>query len=348
MLVLALGSVSGCGGRGTKPSPQPFHLPRSTAGTHGVPGEGGRRVDFLDYFLQSDDVWQEWTLSGTDVKEASDPDGAGKRCIVLTKWSDPNCYEVYQVDPDAIRIRYEVVRYPGRKDEESWIRRYHDLNQKDAKAGQVWAPRFVEPGKTVVLSTFAQDRFVFDPMRRQYVWDEKGSAKEMSTYLSVDWATIDWRGRNITGFDLDHVLRLTSEWQREGLIFETYDYAKGKGLVNWRWMERVSTLRPARDLGADVFHCEEGFVKVDARGRRPTVWKFDPRTKQAGRELDVIEFESRWKPELGKQLYVVYRELAREKGIDLKLERLKTDYSLPEWAGRAAATIADLPAHFTR
>ena len=26
-------------------------------------------------------------------------------------------------------------------------------------------------------------------------------------------------------------------------MLEMYDYAKGKGLVNWRWLERVSTLR---------------------------------------------------------------------------------------------------------
>src|SRR5205814_10570016 len=118
---------------------------------------------------------------------------------------------------------------------------------------------------------------------------------------------IAWGNNNKTGFDLDRVLRLTSEWQREGKIFETYDYARGKGPVSWRWLERVSTLKPLKDgRSGKLFHCENGAVLVeDPRDahRPPVVLKYDLTRHKPGEPLEVISFTSHWKPELGPQWY---------------------------------------------
>jgi len=53
-----------------------------------------------------------------------------------------------------------------------------------------------------------------------------------------------------------------------------------------------------------------------------------------------------WKPEIGKQWYVVYRDLSREKRLTKTMERIEHDYALPEWDMKK--TITDLPGLYTR
>ena len=305
-------------------------------------------IDFLDYFLQTDDRDERWTINGTDVRPAPDPDGAGARTVVLNKWSDPNCYEIFKITDAQVQIRYEVVRSGGASGKENWIRRYREINGDGPSPGAVWMTRSVVPGGPGMLSRFAQDRWVFDDSKREYVIDAGGSVKEMEIYASCDWADVRWPMGNTTGVRIDRVLRLTSEWQREGLMVETYDYAKGKGLVGWRWLERVSTLRPLEtDLSGRVFHCEEGLVyleRANVKEGKPRVWKFQGGKR--GRELEVVQFQSHWKPEIGKQWYVVYRDLSREKRLTKTMERIEHDYALPEWDLKK--TIADLPGLYTR
>ena len=64
---------------------------------------------------------------------------------MLTKWSDPNTYEIYQVTDEAISIRYEVMCAGGVTGRDNWIRRYHE-HGKPASAGQVWINRWTVPG----------------------------------------------------------------------------------------------------------------------------------------------------------------------------------------------------------
>jgi hypothetical protein len=131
-------------------------------------------------------------------------------------------------------------------------------------------------------------------------------------------------------------------------MLEMYDYAKGKGLVGWRWLERVSTLkRLDTDTSGTIFHCEEGLVYVEraaAEGGKPRVWKYQAGKK--GRELEVVAFQSHWNPEMGKQWYVVYRDLSREKRLTKTMERIEHSFALPEWG--AGKTIADLPGLYTK
>src|SRR5689334_2781860 len=84
----------------------------------------GEVVDFLDYFLQKDDVHNDWTIKGTDVQPAEDPEGGGRETYVLNKWSDPNNYEVYYVTAHEVQIRFEVQRKSGEKGTGNWLRRY--------------------------------------------------------------------------------------------------------------------------------------------------------------------------------------------------------------------------------
>ena len=304
-------------------------------------------IDFLDYFLQSDDVGEKWTINGTDVRPAKDPDGTNMRSFVLNKWSDPNCYEVFKVTDNEVQIRYEVVRTGGRTGKENWIRRYGEIDGEGPVPGALWMTRWITPGGPGIVSRFRQDRWVFDESKRQYVIDPAGSVDCFESYISCLWADVRWPKGNETGFRIDRVLRLISQWQREGLMIEMYDYAKGKGLVGWRWLERVSTLKPmSGDSSGNVFHCEEGFVWIErADAAKPRAWQYDPMKHHKGAELEVIEFESHWKPDMGKQWYVVYRDLSREKKLSKKMERVPHDFSLPEW--QEGKTIADLQGLYT-
>jgi hypothetical protein len=312
-------------------------------------GPATQRVDFLDYFLQTDDTGDRWTVGGTDVRAAKDPDGKGMRTFVLNKWSDPNCYEVYKVTDEQVRIRYEVVRYPGVKGEQSWIRRYREKDDKETAWGALWSERFITPGGKGALSRFSQDRYVFDPNSGEYRFDRDSSGENMATYLSWAWADDTWGANNQSGLRLGPLLRLISEWQHEGLMVETYDYAKGKGLVNWRWLERVSTLKPMEgDTTGDIYHCEEGFVFIQKTENNPRAWAWNVAKKKKGRELEIVRFTSYWKPEMGEQWYVVYRDLSKEGKLVKKDERMKTDFGLPEWKTKKNATIADLPARFAK
>jgi hypothetical protein len=308
-------------------------------------------VDVLQYFLQNDDRDQQWTIGGTDVRPDRDPDGTDAPTFVLTKFSNPGCYEVLKVAGQQLQLRYEVVRPHSNASAENWIRRFEEIGGAGPAPGALWMNRHMIPGGPGVLSRYRQDRFVFNPESRSYVIDKGGSAAESQTYITVEFAREDWGDRNRTGFKLNPVLRMTSQWQRDGLMLEMYDYARGKGLVAWRWLERVSTLPAAKeDSTGKVFHCEEGFVLVESAGdakTAPVVYQFDMSSKSRGRRLEVIAFTSYWKPKLGAQWYVVYRDTTRETALKKKNERLAHDFSLSEWRTRPGATLRDLPYLYT-
>jgi hypothetical protein len=147
------------------------------------------------------------------------------------------------------------------------------------------------------------------------------------------------------------VIRFISEWQPQGKIFETYDYAKGKGLVAWRWMERISTLTPAEnDETGKIFHCENGFVYIASKGdgkTAPEVYKYDLVTGKRGKKLQVMKFTSYWSKNLGPQWYVIYRNSLDEWQVIKKQERIEHDFTLPEWKTKPNATITDLPCLYT-
>jgi hypothetical protein len=307
-----------------------------------------KSIDPLDYMLQSDDKRNAWTLGGWDVRGDRDPEGTAVRTFILNKESNPKTYEVYHVTDSQIQIRFEVMRSGDLNPAGHWIRRFEEIGGGEGSApGAIWMKRSMIPGAGGFISKFRQDKFYFDAATHGYVFDASGSADELESYISTDWATLTWGKNNQTGFNLNRVLRMTSQWQREGMIFETYDYARGKGLVNWRWCERVSTLTPMEgDTSGKIFHCEEGFVQLIApsdASHPPVLRQYDPATHSPGRALEVIPFASHWRPELGPQWYVVYRNLSKERPLEKVDERIPHDFSLPEWQSKPNATVADLP-----
>jgi hypothetical protein len=307
-------------------------------------------VDFLDYFLQRDDVKDAWTLGGTDVRPDRDPDGGDARTFVLNKFSSAGCYEVYKVTGDQVQIRYEVMRAGNKPPGDSWVRRFEGIDAHGAAPGAIWCNRHIHVGGEPVLFRWRQDHLVFDAATQSYVVNHAGCSPELSSYVSFVWAMDDWR-HNRSGMRINPVLRLISEWQHEGLMVEMYDYAKGKGPVAWRWLERVSTLRPMEgDRSGKMFHCENGYVYVASPGdgaHEPAVFMYDPKHERKGRRLEVVKFTSRWKPELGPQWYVIDRDSVHESALKKREERIAHDFSLPEWKGKSGATIADLPYVFT-
>jgi hypothetical protein len=307
-------------------------------------------VDFLDYFIQKDDGAGPYTLSGKQVRQDKDPDGTNAKTYILNKGSSPNWFEVFKVTEDELQIRYEVTRHDGAAGTGNWIRRYEEINGQGKAPGELWAKRRVDVGGAPFLSRFHKDRAVFDDKTHSYLPDPKGSSPESKMYVSFEWATIDWGSNNKTGLDLSTVLRMTDEWQLEGKIFETYDYAKGKGLVNWRWLERVATLpKVPDDTGGQLFRCENGQVFVDWPDKLapPRCWKYDAKSKRKTAQLEVTKFRSAWAPENGAEWYVIYRDLSREDPVILKRERIEHNFALPEWTSKPGATIADIPYVFT-
>lgn len=309
-------------------------------------------IDVLDYFRQSDDVHDDWILGGKDVRPDHDPDGTDAPVIVLNKFNSTTSYEVYKVTPTELQLRYEVVRPDSKGNPKNWIRRFQELGPGHGELpGAVWMPRHVAPNGKAYKTHQSKDRYVFDPDTRSYVFDKPGSSPDNTIIYSFVWASNDWGDRNESGMKLNPVLRLISEWQREGKIFEMYDYAHGKGLVNWRWLERVSTLPPmAGDTTGHLFKCESGCVEIESRGdasHPPVLFRYDRQKKARAAALDVISFTSHWAPELGPQWYVVYRDLSREQPIVKRKGQLAHDFTLPEWQSKPGATIADLPGVYT-
>jgi hypothetical protein len=321
-------------------------LPRASAAPTSQP------IDVLDYFLQKNDADDSWTLNGHDVRPEVDPDGTDTQTIVVNKWSKPNCYEVYKVTPTELQIRYEVVRSDPNGSPRNWIRRYEEIGDDHGKfPGHIWMPRHPAVDGTVYLTRHRKDRWVFDMTSKSYVIDKNGSNPDATIAYSFVWANNDWGEQNQSGMELNPTLRLISEWQREGKIYETYDYSRGCGLTVWRWMERVSTLPHVEgNPSGKIFKCENGAVMVEDVGDQnfyPLVHKYDLAHGTKGEQLEVVRFKSHWAPELGEQWYVVYRDSIREAPLRKLNERVAHDFTLPEWKSHPGATIKDLPAMYT-
>jgi hypothetical protein len=312
-----------------------------------------KHIDVLDYFLPGTNVTSHYTIGGFNVHTCPDPDNAGMKSLILHKGSSVSNYEVYQITPTQLLLRYEVVRPKRKGSRENWIRRYHELGDGFARtAGLLWMPRDITPGKTNFTSRAAVDRYAFNPNIRAYTIRPSESSQEAISFNSIVWSSDPWHSNNRTGLPIDSVIRLISQWQHDGQIYETYDYAKGLGLINWQWMERISTLtRLSGDKTGKLFNCENGAVYLQSAGDKthpPSIFQYDVKKRLIGSALPVIPFTSHWKPNLGPQWYVIYRDLSREGLLEKKSEVLSDSFKLPEWYTRPNATIAHLPPLYTK
>lgn len=300
-------------------------------------------LDMLQYMLQTEDKGGEWLIGGVDTHWMAYPERSAVRAFSLSKFSSADFFEVFEVTGTDIRIRYEVSREGGRQGKGNWIRRFEEIDS-GISGGAVWVKRHMTPGGEGFVSRYRQDRFAYDESKQAYVHDPRGSGPDFRSYISVVWADAAWAR---AGLGIDKVLRMVSEWQTEGLMIETYDYAKGKGLVNWRWLERLDSLRPvAGDKTGRLFYCENGCVEVVSPGtssKEPVVHKYDPSSGARGGLVDVVKMTSHWRKAEGPKWYVVYRDLSKEHPILKQSGCVRPTIALPEYTERPTATIADLP-----
>lgn len=310
-----------------------------------TPGKG--QVDVLEYFLQTDDVNNDWTLGGTDVQDGVDPDGTDAKTFILSKFNSSYFYEVFKLQGDELQIRYEVFRKGGKDGTGSWIRRFEEIGGAGKTLGSIWCRRYITPGAEGVFTRFRQDRYIFNEQTHSYELDPAGSVAYFPNYVRFEWAVEKWGRNNKSGFRIGKVLRMVSEWQREGNAIEMYDYAKGKGMVGWRWLERLSTLpRVQDDKTGRLFHCLDGIVEAlpgSTDGEPPSVYRHDATSGRRGAKLDAVKLTSVWRKGLGPQWYVVYRDSTKEQPLEKRELRIPQDFSLPEWTSRPGATIRDLP-----
>jgi len=305
-------------------------------------------IDVMPYYLQGDDRRREWTLGGHDVLPARDPEGSRARTYVEAKFHSRDFYEVFKLTRNELQIRYEVFRPGGSSGEGNWIRRFEEIGGEGYAPGSVWMRRRMVPGERI-KTRCRIDRFRFDTATRSYVHDPAGSVKDLTIVISVHEADVEWPEGDRSGFDIRRVLRLVSDWQPQGQVIETYDYARGKGMVGWRWLERISTLPRDTTLGKqNLYRCMDGsgLVEIVVAGNAsdpPVAYRCDPKTGARGAQLTVVRMDSAFRKDLGSVWYVVFRDLSKEGPMVRKDERIAPTYDLPEWTSRPKATIADLP-----
>ena len=304
------------------------------------------RVDMLDFFLQTDDTANTWTLQGFDIKRAADPEGQDAVTYVGNKFSDTGAYEVFHASEKWIYNRYELARYYGAAGTGNWIRRFNEVGKHRSALGALWCPRYVTPGEPGFLSHHAIDRFVFDNDNRKYVFDRDGSTTNSVNFISVVTATPPPNLAPDVKIEPADMIRIVQEWHPLGLIVEMYDYAKGKGIVAWRWTERLEwIMRSKRDPSGNFYRSEYGALLVVSDGdeeHKPEVYEYDPETGQRGKRLEAFLIKSHWLPDSPASWYVVTHDTFAQP-VDYKQENIPVDYTLPEWTSKPGASLIDLP-----
>lgn len=296
-------------------------------------------IDTLEYFLQ-DDPENAWRLE-VDMIKAEDPDGFGRLTYIQGKFGSPNHFEVYIITATEIQIRYEVYKT-------GMIRRFEETRLKGKGEGYIWMRRYMVPGGEGFLTRLDTDHFEFNHLTQEYEWQD---VAESAQYISAAWANIEWDSNNQTDLNLDRVLRITAEWHGEGYIMEQYDYAKGAGLVNWRWLDSIEFIqhdsnRVSQDSTGRIRKVAAGYLYAyvedyGTQEREPVVYEYNLISGEKGRRFDVVKWNSYWRPEKESTWYVVTRDLSKEQVIKKHTNTVQYDYHIP--AGSKKMTIADLP-----
>jgi hypothetical protein len=319
----------------------------SVLGAVGTPAEKKEAaIDTADYFLQ-DDPDNRWRLDRRDIVKAGDPEGTKRRTVIMGKHGSADSYEVFYVTDKEIQLRYEVHKRKR-------IRRFQEIGPGREKTtdGYVWLKRRLVPGGKGWLTRIVHDDFLYNREKGKFVYDKSPGN---FIHRSVDWAVIDWGLRNRTGLKLNKVLRVTSEWQPEGKVIEQYDYAKGVGLVNWRWLESIEFMKgkpPVKTVkSAPVVAASSRHVLIEDPGKgdkAPVAHSYNLASNKKGRRLDTVKWENYWirkkhgrLPASASGWYVVVRDLSQEHALRKVTTTLNYDYFLK--SGEKGPTIADLP-----
>ena len=191
------------------------------------------------------------------------------------------------------------MRPKARGSADNWIRRYHE-------SALIFPPRRAcsgcratsRPEPPPLFLTLLSTAMLSIPALVRTSSNPPTAARTPSRLIPWSGRASPWHSNNHTGLSIDSVIRLVSQWQHDGQIYETYDYAKGLGIINWQWMERISTLTPiSGDKTGKLFYCENGAVYMQSSGnptRPPSVLQYDPKRRRIGAALPVILFTSHW------------------------------------------------------
>lgn len=304
-------------------------------------------IDTADYlFSKHVDVGApNWFLIGGEQSQpAVDPEGNGLSTYVVHKFSSQQAYEVYYVNNDSVQLRYEVGQNGG-----SNIRRFAEINEN---SGAVILGRYLNPGNSPsYLSHFSLDNLVYDGS--QYVISDTDSYTNGAANNMVSWVNIDWGGKNFTGLNLNHVLRVSTD--EHGGVLEDYDYARYVGIVNWRFNEPINfflqnyKIKDSNGIPG-LYSCERNTVQlvpdvqsVGPNDTPPEIYFYDMASGKRGEKLIPYQRVSIWG---GTQWYVTCYESAKDVGaVRTGPQYFPVIYSLP--LGDQQKLLNSLPFKYT-
>jgi hypothetical protein len=206
------------------------------------------------------------------------------------------------------------------------------------------------PGGTEILVTYSYDKSDYNSTSESYVINAAESVEDDPTYQTVQWAEITFDKGTNAGFPATDVLRRTSQWQVEGLIFEQYDCKKGYGPVNWRWCENVEryTKLHVYDEDNHIYYggpSGTSYMYIVPDSNPPEIYAYDIVLNEQGRELEVFLWDSYWIAGTGTEYYVAVKDNSKELYFEKEYQTVPADYNLPLWG--PTKTINDLPTLYT-
>ncbi len=171
-----------------------------------------------------------------DPWETRDPEKTSLKTYEMTKFNDPQYFEIYKVDARNIYIRYETMP--------TWIRGF---DTKGDKRGEIFVARQVSSvGSKLIHQDFSTHVF----LRSKNDWylseshPDFAEFSEYKLYPASDpndlLAIRSYLKSCNCGLDNLDILLHLSYWQSEGKIVEYYSYGYGVGLVAWRWTENIT------------------------------------------------------------------------------------------------------------
>ncbi len=302
-------------------------------------------IDTFKYWFPTFEKSQDYFIRN-DIFKTEDPDGLGRTSYFNGKFGNPQCYEIFIVTKEDINIRYEKHM--------DWFRRYEERSPeyKGKCLGNIWLKRYMTPGyKNGFITNTKQDYFKFNEAEQKWIYQERPVSKQ---YVSIDIVDVDYGKYNQTDYPINKVMRRTDEWQTEGKIFEQYDYAKGLGLVNWRWIDRIDLIKKhhvEKLADGDLYKCGyDGynlcFIPTHNNAKDlKEVYSWNDRDKVKGRPLELIRFKSHWSKDNKNRVYVISTDLSKER--ILKLKKKTRGYHQYLDHGDTRQQLSDMPYHKT-
>ncbi len=308
-------------------------------------------VDTFDYWCPSFEGCGDHFIKN-NIMKTKDPAGLGRTCYLNGKFNSSGIFELFNVNKEGIMCRYEVIDKPKYRR----IRRFEEISRpyKGKLYGHLWFKRFMKTGfDNGFYSLVNADVYEFDAEEKNMKHKVISAGEH---YVSINFVDVNWESYNQTGHAITKVLRRTDEWQKNGKIFEEYDYVKGLGLVNWRWVDRVDFIdQPQKFVkqlrGGKLFKCGHSGADLcfipneQSERRRPQIFAWNKKRDEIGREFEVFKHTSYWNKKSGPMWYVVTRDHSFGKRLTLNKATAKYDQRVR--FGDGERLLGEIPYHIT-